>query len=114
MSLIVKPQNSLIRSFQNLMWNILYLTYFQYQKTPRRSRQRTLRPQRLYPLPESIPQTDEEKEEANNSFIVLQAAIESYNAKANVVNEEMEKATEVAFIPISAATSTFIINASSA
>ena len=25
--------------------------------------QRTLRPQRLYPLPESIPQTDEEKEE---------------------------------------------------
>ena len=46
--------------------------------------------------------TDEEKEEANNSFIVLQAAIESYNAKANVVNEEMEKATEVAFIPISA------------
>ena len=46
--------------------------------------------------------TDEEKEDANDSFIVLQAAIESYNAKADVVNEEMEKATEVAFIPISA------------
>ena len=45
--------------------------------------------------------TDEEKQEANDSLIVLQAAIESYNAKANVVNEEMEKATEVAFIPIS-------------
>ena len=46
--------------------------------------------------------TDEEKQEVNDSFIALQAAIESYNAKADVVNEEMKKATEVAFIPISA------------
>ena len=46
--------------------------------------------------------TDEEKQEANDSFLVLQAAIESYNAKANVANKEMEKATEIAFIPISA------------
>ena len=46
--------------------------------------------------------TDEEKQEANESFLVLQEAIESYNESANVANEEMEKATEIAFIPISA------------
>ncbi|MBO5938595.1 MAG: hypothetical protein J6Q82_03750, partial [Clostridia bacterium] len=46
--------------------------------------------------------TDEEKQDAKESFLVLQTAIESYNAKAMVANDEMEKATEVAFVPISA------------
>ena len=46
--------------------------------------------------------TDEEKQEANAAFLVLQAAIESYNAKAMVANDEMERAIEIAFVPISA------------
>jgi hypothetical protein len=45
--------------------------------------------------------TDEEKQEVNESFLVIQTAIESYNEKAMVANDEMKKATEVAFIPIS-------------
>ena len=46
--------------------------------------------------------TDEEKKEAKESFLVLREAIDTYNAKANVTNEEIEKAIEVAFVPISA------------
>ena len=44
--------------------------------------------------------TDEEKQEVNEYLITLQQAVESYNAKATVVNDEAEKATELAFVPI--------------
>ena len=46
--------------------------------------------------------TDEEKIEANEFFVVLQAAIDEYNYKAEIANAELSKATEIAFIPISA------------
>jgi len=45
--------------------------------------------------------TDEEKTEANEAFLVLKAAIEVYNKKAETVNLEHKNATEAAFIPIS-------------
>ena len=44
----------------------------------------------------------EEKVEASDAFRVLQAAIEAYNAKAEIANGEMEQATEIAFLPITA------------
>ena len=46
--------------------------------------------------------TDEEKEEASESFAVLQSAIEEYNAKAALANNESAVATEIAFASISA------------
>ena len=46
--------------------------------------------------------TDEEKEEAYEYILVLQSAIDAYNESVNVVNDEMEVAIEIAFIPISA------------
>ena len=44
--------------------------------------------------------TEQEKEEAGEAFLTLKSAIESYNAKAEIANNEIEKATEIAFIPI--------------
>jgi len=46
--------------------------------------------------------TDDEKQEANEEFLVLQAAINAYNSKAEMANIELNNATEIAFIPISA------------
>ena len=46
--------------------------------------------------------TDDEKQEANEEFLVLQAAINAYNSKAETANTELKNATEIAFIPISA------------
>ena len=46
--------------------------------------------------------TEEEKEEAKESVLHLQQMMEAYNEKANGTNEEMQKATEIAFLPISA------------
>jgi molybdopterin converting factor small subunit len=46
--------------------------------------------------------TDDEKQEANEEFLVLQAAINAYNSKAEMANTELKNATEIAFIPISA------------
>lgn len=44
--------------------------------------------------------TDDEKQEANEEFLVLQAAINAYNSKAEMANTEFKNATEIAFIPI--------------
>jgi hypothetical protein len=46
--------------------------------------------------------TDDEKQEVNEEFLVLQAAINAYNSKAEMANTELKNATEIAFIPISA------------
>jgi DNA phosphorothioation-dependent restriction protein DptG len=46
--------------------------------------------------------TEEEKAAASDTFRVLQAAIEVYNAKVEIANGEMEKATEIALLPITA------------
>ena len=46
--------------------------------------------------------TEEEKTAASDAFRVLQAAIEAYNAKVEIANGEMEKATEIALLPITA------------
>ena len=46
--------------------------------------------------------TDEEKQQANGYALALRSAIEAYNAKVNTANDEMAKATNVAFIPVTA------------
>ena len=45
--------------------------------------------------------TDEEKQEVNESFLVLQSEINAYNSKAETANTELKNATEIAFVPIS-------------
>ena len=44
--------------------------------------------------------TDDEKQEVNEEFFVLQEAINAYNSKAETANTELKNATEIAFIPI--------------
>ena len=44
--------------------------------------------------------TASEKESAKAEFLTLQAAIEAYNAKAELANGELASATEMAFLPI--------------
>ena len=46
--------------------------------------------------------TDEEKQQASGYALALRSAIEAYNAKVNTANDEMAKATNVAFIPVTA------------
>ncbi len=46
--------------------------------------------------------TEDEKQKANEEYLVLQEAINDYNSKAETANTELKNATEIAFIPISA------------
>ena len=46
--------------------------------------------------------TDDEKQETAEEFLVLKAAINTYNSKAETANTELKNATEIAFVPISA------------
>jgi molybdopterin converting factor small subunit len=46
--------------------------------------------------------TDDEKQDVNEEFLVLQAAINEYNSKAETANTELKNATEIALVPISA------------
>ena len=46
--------------------------------------------------------TDEEKQQASGYALALRSAIEAYNAKVNTANDEMTKATNIAFIPVTA------------
>ena len=45
--------------------------------------------------------TDEEREEAKEAALVLEAAIEQYNEKASEANGELQSATELALLPLS-------------
>ena len=51
---------------------------------------------------------EEEKQEVEDSYQKLLESIEAYNAEAEVVNAEHEKATEIAFAPLSSMGITFI------
>ena len=44
--------------------------------------------------------SEDEKQSVSDSFAILQTAIEDYNAEAKLVNNELAKATENAFAPI--------------
>ena len=46
--------------------------------------------------------TEDEKQKANEEYLILQEAINEYNSKAETANTEHKNATEIAFIPISA------------
>ena len=46
--------------------------------------------------------TDDEKQEANEEFLIIQAAVDAYNSEAEIANTELKNATEIAFVPISA------------